>query len=377
MGTLNVILKKTKEAIEQAKESIVGKPMPEKPVMKVAMFGARGVGKTSVLTSMYNNMNKAIEDTAFHIIADSGTDFLLAGKTDDLKRMFFYGNDVNDAVLAGIAGDSVESTFVFDFGMKTENISIGLEIKDFPGEYIRREKEIVKQYLRESNAILIAIDTPHMMECDGIFNEGKNRTSEITGFFKEVLNQESDSKLIMLVPLKCEKYYHEGKISQVTQMVEQTYAELIDFLSMKEKVKDSSNVSEEGRRYKFATVITPILTVGEIVFDGFQMEDGKPAEVLFEGNRVPKQVNYKYQKPGAQYSPKYCEQPLYYLLSFVAKQYNEMKKESTESGLFGKLKKMFAMEPEKSSLILGLHKFRQKKVKDVDGFKVLTGSGKV
>ena len=54
-----------------------------------------------------------------------------------------------------------------------------------------------------------------------------------------------------------------------------------------------------------------------------------------------------------------------------------MKKESTESGLFGKLKKMFAMEPEKSSLILGLHKFRQKKVKDVDGFKVLTGSGKV
>lgn len=362
MGAWDAILKK-------AKETIVGKPMPEKPVMKVAMFGARGVGKTSVLTSMYNNMNKAIEDTAFHIIADSGTDFLLASKTDDLKRMFFYGNDVNDAVQAGIAGDSVESTFVFDFGMKTENINIGLEIKDFPGEYIRREKETVKQYIRESNAILIAIDTPHMMECDGIFNEGKNRTSEITGFFKEVLNRDSDSKLIMLVPLKCEKYYHEGKIDQVTQKVEQTYAELIDFL----KDKDDEN----GLRHKFACVITPILTVGEIVFDGFGMENGKPGEIIFEGYHVPKQVNYKYLKADAQYAPKYCEQPLYYLLSFIAKQFNEMKKESEESGLMGKLKKMFAMEPERNRMIQDLHKFRQKKVKDVDGFKVLTGAGKV
>ena len=95
-----------------------------------AIYGSNATGKTSVLTSMYNNMNTAINDTRLHIVADSGTDSILHRKTDDLKKMFFEGNNINDEVQSGIAGDSTVSTFEFDFGMNTEKINMGLEIKD-------------------------------------------------------------------------------------------------------------------------------------------------------------------------------------------------------------------------------------------------------
>ena len=48
---------------EDVKSKIFGEKMPEKPIMRITMLGARGVGKTSVLTSMYSNMNNAVNDT--------------------------------------------------------------------------------------------------------------------------------------------------------------------------------------------------------------------------------------------------------------------------------------------------------------------------
>lgn len=320
------------------KKTVIGEEMPEKPIMRITMLGARGVGKTSVLTSMYNNMNTAVNDTRLHIVADSGTDSILHRKTDDLKKMFFNGNSINDEVQSGIAGDSTVSTFEFDFGMNTEKINMGLEIKDYPGEYVRLEPDTVKRYIEESNAILVAVDTPHLMECDGKYNEGKNYTSVITNFFKETLNSESSEKLIMLVPLKCEKYYHNGEIDDVKEKIKETYAELLDFL------KDKNNTN--GLKGKFACVITPILTVGEIIFDGFSESDGVIDEIeVSDGIAIPQKVNYKYLKAGAAYSPEYCEQPLYYLLSFISKQYLKLKDEKEASGWIGKLKKMWALTP--------------------------------
>lgn len=358
------------EFLEKIKKAVMGDDIPEKLVMKITMMGARGVGKTSVLTSMYNNMNDAVNDTRLHIVADSGTDSILHKKTEDLKRMFFNGNNIHDEVLPGIAGDSTVSTFEFDFGMNTEKIDIGLEIKDYPGEYVRREPETVKQYIEESNAVLVAIDTPHLMEYGGKYNEGKNYTSVITNFFKEALHSESSEKLIMLVPLKCEKYYHKGQIDDVRERVKEAYAELISFL------RDKNN--ENGLKGKFACVITPILTVGEIVFDGFAESNGAVEELgVKDGLAIPKKAKYAYLKSGAAYSPEYCEQPLYYLLSFVSKQYMRLKDEKEASGWIGKLKKMWALTPKINEMLIEIQKFSYKKMDNMDGFETCFGRGKV
>lgn len=355
---------------DKIKKAVMGEEMPEKPVMKITMLGARGVGKTSVLTSMYNNMNTAINDTRLHIVADSGTNSVLHRKTEDLKKMFFSGNSIDDEVKSGIAGDSTVTTFDFDFGMNTEKINMGLEIKDYPGEYVQHSPETVKEYIAESNAILVAIDTPHLMEEDGKYNECKNYTSVITSFFKEAINSSCSEKLIMLVPLKCEKYYHNGEIDSVKEKVKQTYKELISFL------RDKNN--ENGLNGKLACVITPILTVGEIVFDGFSMKDGAVDEIeLPNGTRIPRKVNYRYLKAGSKYSPQYCEQPLYYLLSFISKQYLKMKDEKEATGLIGKLKKMWTLTPKINEMLIEIQKFSYKKVDNMDGYETCFGRGKV
>lgn len=370
MGFVDKVKNKTTVVLNKAKEVVIGKSMAKKPIMKVTMMGARGVGKTSVLTSMYRNMNSAVNNTKLHISAESGTEEVLIGKVRNLKDMFLKDNKLGDEVQSGIAGDKTVTTFDFDFGFNTENAEMGIEIKDFPGEYVKDEPETVKSYIDESNAIIIAIDTPHLMECDGKYNEAKNRTSAITEFFKKTLNEESDEKLVMLVPLKCEKYYIEGRINEVSKKVKETYIELLRFLFDKE--------NEHGLKGKIACVVAPILTLGEIQFSGFDCENEEVCEVRTEdGLLLPRKVNYSYVKPNADYAPKYCEQPLYYLLSFVSKQYVRMKETSESKGLLGKLFKMLEVSPKVNDLFVEIHKLSINKIEKEDGYEIYFGQGKV
>lgn len=354
---------------DKARKVLIGNEMPDKPIIKMCMLGPRGVGKTSVLTSVYSNMNTAVVGTEMYIKADTGTGIILNQKKSDLKNMFKPGNKPGDEVRPGIAGDDVATTFGFDFGINTQNVNMGLEITDFPGEYVLDEPETVKAYIADSSAIMLAIDTPHLMEYDGKYNEAKNRTSVITKFFAENASVMKERKLVMLVPLKCEKYYHEGCIEEVTQRVKEVYAELISFL------RDKNNVN--GMKGLHACIVTPILTLGEIVFDCFGVEDGAVAEAVSHGQPLPKFPKYKYQKAGAKYAPKYCEQPVYYLLSFVSKLYREMKEDVESSGLLRKMKKLFQQIPENDIILQEMHKFQSKKVDNEDGFVVLFGKGKV
>lgn len=355
---------------DKIKKSVFGEKMPEKAMMKVTMLGARGVGKTSVITSMYNNTNVAVSDTKLHIAAEEGTKIILQKKLNDLKQMFLANNGAGDMVQPGIAGDNMVSIFEFTFGLNTEKINIGLELRDFPGEYLIREAETVKEYIKESSALLIAVDTPHMMECDGRYNEGKNRVSLLTQFFKETLNSESDEKLIMLIPLKCEKYYHDGKIDEVTNKVKEVYRELLTFL------RDRDN--DNGMKGKFACVIAPILTAGEIVFERFEGTDGRVTEVVDStGNVVPAKVTYRYLRPGAKYSPQFCEQPLLYLLSFISKLYLRMKDEKSSAGLIVKLKKLFELTPQTNQMLMEIQKMSNKKNDNVSGYVTCFGRGKI
>lgn len=372
MALFNKLIKdgsEKKDFLSRAKEMLIGKEMPEKPIIKMCMMGPRGVGKTSVLTSVYNSMNEAVTGTQMYIKANTGTSIILNQKKADLKNMFKPGNKLDDKVRPGIAGDDVAAKFGFDFGINTQNVNMGLEITDFPGEYVLNEPETVKAYIADSSAIMLAIDTPHLMEHDGKYNEAKNRTSVITSFFMENAAVLKDRKLVLLVPLKCEKYYHEGCIEEVTQKVKAVYADLIRFLQDKENTN--------GMKGLHACVIAPILTLGEVVFDCFGMEDGVVAEVMSNGYPLPKFPQYKYQKAGARYAPKYCEQPVYYLLSFVSKLYRDMKEDVESSGLLRKMKRMFQQIPENDIILREMHKFKVRKVDNVDGFVVLFGKGKV
>lgn len=350
---------------DQLKKGIAGAVGPKTPQMKVCMMGARGVGKTSVLTSMFYDLNAVNETSGLMLTtrADekTGLDMTSATITEKYKELMemFQGAPKGETIQsAGIAGDMEERSYFFQFGLKGKTVRIDLVVKDFPGEFLVTQPDTVRQYLAESNAVVIAIDTPHMIEEGGRFHQVKNMAAEVTRFIKGEFGDLADDKLVLFVPLKCEKYRAEGRMEEVRQAVEENYRELIDFFG------------ESGIKTHIAAAITPIFTVGEVVFREFLRDDKGQVKTLQNG--LPARAVYAFTRAGAVYAPKYCEQPLCYLLAFLVKLY-QRSKNSAEGGFLQKFAAIFKLFPDDPGLLLEISKFSKRKVKNKDGYKILIG----
>lgn len=339
------------------------------PTVKVCMLGGKGTGKSSVLTALYKNMNESLQGTNLYVVPEEATISLLNNKYEELLHMFDYADMEGSIPPAGIAGDSEVSLYRFKFGMKGTDVSMNIEIKDFPGEKVEDAPEMVQGFIEESNAILIAVDTPHLLEENGAFNEGKNCCQIITTFINGYLEQHPDEhKLLLFVPLKCEKYYWAKTMNLVTEALQSQYKDLLDH------VKASHKLS-------VCTTIAPILTVGDVIFDRFNKNPDGSVRTVPKGNTgkiLPAEVLYKYRNSTARYSPKYCEQPLFYLLTYIAKEYEKAKAATSDSfwdKLIRRFKELFNLIGQNPEFLLEVSRLKQKRIKDKpqDGFITITG----
>lgn len=340
--------------------------------MKVCMLGARGVGKTSVITSMYNSQKEAVKGTGLFLVADSDTEKILDNKREDLIRIFDGIHKEKELVAeSGIPGDASESVFEFTYGMNSEKVNIDLEIRDYPGEYLRDEPETVAGFVREASAIMIAIDTPCLMEENGKYHLAKNRIDLVSKFLMNYLDN-TEEKMILLVPLKCEKYYREGRIDEVTATVKKQYDGLIQYLCDKENM--------HGFKKKICCAITPIQTLGDVAFDSFARNEmtGDIKEITTkDGMKLPAEIRYHYTASNAKYSPINCVQPLYYLLAFVSKQYEKARQEEKNSGWIGRLREAFRLIPNVEAFLLEIQRLGVKRIENAQGYKVLFGRGRL
>ena len=111
-------------------------------------------------------------------------------------------------------------------GLKDRSKSINISIKDFPGEYLDSKPEEVSNFIEESHIVMIAVDTPYLMEENGKYNEEKNEVKHVISFFTNHAKS-LKNKFILIVPLKCERYFHDGIIEEVTDKIEEVYFSLI------------------------------------------------------------------------------------------------------------------------------------------------------
>jgi len=355
---------------QKVADAIGGKIEPPRLTMRVCMLGARGVGKTSVITSMYNSQKAAVSGTNLFLVASGDTQTILERKKSQLKGIFQGVHMENSLVTeSGLPGDSGESLFIFTYGMNSERINIDLEIRDYPGEYLRTEPETVANYIQQADAVIVAIDTPCMMEQGGRYHEGKNRPGLVMDFLMKNLSSESE-KLVLMVPLKCEKYYRDGSIDQVTQQVRTSYAPLLEHLKgQKNDATGKKNV---------CCAIAPIQTLGGVVFDSFERECGRIRELTSkEGAPLPARICYRFTATNAEYMPKYCEQPLYYLLAFVAKQYQKAQEQQSHGGILGRLREALRLIPNVDAFLIEIASLGMKRLDGVQGYKILFGRGRV
>ncbi len=271
------------------------------PTLSICMMGPRSVGKTTVLTSIFHESQAHIcEGSSIYLKAlDQNTNML-----NDYHTMLVDAVQKKNA--SNLPASNTVSDFMFGLGLVGRMESVKLQIKDFPGEYltssIKSDRDEVYNFMASATVILIAVDTPYLMEEGGAYNVEKNKVDIVTHYLKDNVTAVQD-KLVLFVPLKCERYMHDGKIAMVSEKVKESYHELITFFG-------SNNI---------ASFVTPIITLGGIELDGMK-QNPMPGEVSV----LP--VFRSWEKNPV-YKPLFCPQPLYYLLTYVTNYYEWQRKQ--------------------------------------------------
>jgi len=196
---------------------------------------------------------------------------------------------------------------------------------------------------------MIAIDTPYLMECGGIYNEEKNEVNHVVSFFKNHTDS-LKNKLVLLVPLKCERYFHDKTIDEVSNRIAIAYSEQISFC----------------KENNIACAITPIQTLGGVEFDKFV--DNNSAF-----SKLTKLSSYRFYGANPEYQPMFCVQPLYYLLTYVANFYEWSK--AQPKGFFDRLKdSMTSFLKDDDEFLHEIKKLSMKANVDKFGFRIIANN---
>lgn len=301
---------------------------------RVLMFGPRRCGKTSALSAMidqFETVSKAADDDIV-LTADSSTTELLAGKKTSLMDIFEEHSRKGERWEIDENPDSAMHEYVFTLQVRGSANRYPIIFTDIPGEWLmeKERKKEVDGLLEKSQAVLVAVDTPHLVEDGGAYSRSFNIMDQVENFLMNIKGDSKQARLLLFVPLKCEKYYHEGRMDVVNAAIKEQYGKLLTSLQ-----------SSDVKKAAYTVAITPILTLGGVVFQDFgRDEEGFVDRITTMLSRSlfkrPKHAYYKLYEADPCYKPKYCEQPVLYLLNYVLRiaEVSDKAKKKKGGGLF-------------------------------------------
>lgn len=335
--------------------------------IRVMMIGGRRCGKTSVLAAMKSCFEEATKNTSLTITANDETMEMLDKKRSEIE--LYYKSCNNLGFSPDNNPDETESKYFFNIGLKGKNTNLTVRFFDFPGEWVRTDPEKIVKEIKNSDVIMIAIDTPYLMEESGFYNENWNKCSLITNLLKsnfDLLN--SEPKMILFVPLKCERYKNDVKykLDNIQEKIRNiAYRDLINHLNNSNKV---------------TVAITPIFTMGTASFYKFDRdENGKIIEQKISDTQVvPKTAFYDFTNEaytvGGNYpqpKPQYCEQPMIYLLAYTMEIAKRIKNKQN-ANFWGRLANVFLTKflsfPSAEDFINERQTLCNHMVRDKDGY---------
>lgn len=355
--------------------------MPEQKPIDILMYGMRRTGKSSVLASMIGQFQEAAKGTPLQLKPTASTATIMRQKLITLEKTFYEADYLNHPsfLFRGDAEDDPGFTptyevipYHFDLtyreAEKTEPIA-KLTFWDVPGEiYHSQDQQAMDEVadkMKRCSILIVAVDAVHLMEEGGKYSQSFHSPRILSNCISLYWSEEKNMapKLVLFVPLKCEKYYHSlhgqspdkekgPTLDDVGTQIKKTFALPIDTLK---KIPGPVTIA-----------ITPILTMGSVEFDHFGCgEDGKVLlqPVLgMKGAKKPARVYYRFTGD-RNFSPRFCEQPVLYVLSFIinstkrVKELEDQKKEKKKKGslfkgLAGGLMALLIFNPAIAALYL-------------------------
>ena len=237
--------------------------------LKVMMMGGRRCGKTSVLASMFDAATHGIVKNYLTVADDTDNGQIKDGENiDSLNVKKAELIDFLDSYNTGkylIDQSPTEKPWEYRLKIKRPGTDEDMFIHfwDVPGEYCRRGNDHsreVSEYVATCDVYVVVIDTPFLMEaanpdnklCSEGINLLVNRVDDIQQFLTYINDDNGrDGKMVLFCPVKCEKWFNEGRINEVNNRIKEVYGTIITNLRGYEKIDIS---------------IIPALTAGNIEF---------------------------------------------------------------------------------------------------------------
>lgn len=309
----------------------------------ILMLGGRRCGKTTILANMCRNIKSVLH----HDATDNDQTLFTLNKEPEAMVKIQHAIDLLDGYFDGhlkrydefVIDDNpsdVESHITLTLRPTNHGDGLKLDFVDIPGEWCLDKPDKVTEWIRKSQAIILAIDSPAMMEEKGALFEYCNKSEAITCMIKKALNEEfikdeRSQKLILFVPLKCEKYIIDNNgdcnlsgMEDLAKSVQEKYSTLLETLQ------------SDTYRQKLTLAITPIATIKEVMWAGFAFKkdgsemsiyDDKGEPIALDARELHIKLLSRYGfrnslydqalKDGA--SALFCEQPLVYTLVYTLK----------------------------------------------------------
>ena len=255
--------------------------------LSFAMLGSTGAGKTTLLACMNKELERLNPGTFFPKDPQSFT--TLNNAYNALK------DEANDRTHyefgVGVTGTEAMSEYVFTIRGSTG--STDAKFYDFPGGWMTSSDtanfDKLRDILSKSMVVIAAVNTPYLMESNGKYRD-LAKIPEMIHLLKMSLEDTSQQKLFLIVPIKCEKYTRNARDKEKLQKV------LSDEFAEVFMLKD--NPSYRGR---LAIVMLPVHTAGNVSFSRFE-KDGR-------------EIYTKNRDKG--FSPQYVDMPLRIAMSFL------------------------------------------------------------
>ncbi len=303
--------------------------------LNVMMLGGRRAGKTSVLAALQGCFEDIFADTNLHITTSNmATLDVIEAKRNEMKN-YVAQAAANKDFFPDNTPSTGDALYGFDIGLKdTSGANIHIEFYDYPGEWIREEShfsEITNQ-IKKSDVLMVVIDTPYMMEESGQYCDQKNYCYRLTEAIKKNwdLNEAQIPKMLMFVPVKCEKYAQDNKLDLVKEKTQSEYKELINFCKEKSEI-----------------LFLPIQTIGTVRFNRFERDAEQ--EFIMDSAGYPKNALYYFTNEAMEVArqrglsqkfaanPKNCERPMVYTLVYVLSMVEKKKKyeKKKDNDIFG------------------------------------------
>lgn len=270
--------------------------------LKVIMMGGRRCGKTSALASMFHQMNKSRELMKLLNVSDQTkleTKINAYGKEERQESLNnkitelvdFFKRSRNSEFLINKGPTYNYWYYKMEITLPGTKKSMSMSFRDSAGEFFDfgAHTPETEEYIENCDVYVVVVDTPYLMYENDAVSEAANIPGSINSFMAKIDEKNKDSetmkaKCVLFVPIKCEKWLHEGTISKVVEEVKEKFCATISLLS---------------NRPNTEVAIIPIETAGDIEFSQMREaynltnENGKKIRITDD-----KGVTKEYEKIG-------------------------------------------------------------------------------